>query len=155
MNKIWKFIISLGIPLAIGAIASFATASWINSWYIMLEKPFFNPPNWIFWPVWTLLYIFIWVAFFRVWNKDFWRFPKSTKIIYFLQLFLNFLWSFSFFYFENPLLWLINIVGLLIIIILNIVYFYKTDTIAWILLVPYLLWVSFATILNFSIFILN
>lgn len=155
MNNIIKCIISILIPVILWAIAWFATSSSINDWYILLEKPFFNPPNWIFGPVWSILYILIWISFFLVWKKDFWKFPQKAKIIYFLQLFFNFTWSFSFFYFENPVLGWINIVILLWLIVANISLFYKINKTAWILLIPYLLWVSFATILNISIILLN
>lgn len=155
MKNIFKFIFSLFIPLFIGFTSSFFTMNSINSWYINLEKPFFNPPNWIFWPVWTILYIMIWLSFYLVWKKWFWKQKNRLILIYSIQLFLNFLWSFSFFYFKSPLLWLINIILLLIFIILNIIEFYKSNKISWYLLIPYLLWVMFATILNFSIFILN
>lgn len=155
MNNITKFIISIWTPVIIWAIAWFATSSSIDNWYILLEKPFFNPPNWIFWPVWTILYVLIWVSFFLIWKKDFWKNKKLVWIIYALQLLLNFLWSFSFFYFQNPLLWGINIILLLILIVVNIFIFYKIDKTAGLLLIPYLLWVWFATLLNFSIILLN
>lgn len=150
-----KLIISIIIPLLIGFISSYFTFGSIETWYLWLEKPSFNPPNWIFGPVWTILYIMIWFSFYIVWKKWFWENKKVTKYIYFIQLILNFLWSFSFFYLENPLLWLINIILLWIFIILNIYYFFKVNKYAWIILIPYLLWVSFASILNLYLFILN
>ena len=155
MNKYFKIIISLLLPLSIWFISSYFTMSSVESWYIDLVKPFFNPPNWIFWPVWTILYILIWISFYLVWEKWFWKDPFKVKVIYFLQLFLNFLWSFSFFYLENPLLWLVNIFILCFFIIYNINLFYKVDKKAWLILIPYLLWVSFASILNLSLYILN
>lgn len=150
-----KMFLSIILPLTIGFIGSYFTLDAINNWYITLNKPFFNPPNWIFWPVWTLLYILIWISFYLVWSKWFWRNKNRVKIVYFLQLFLNFTWSFSFFYLENPLLWLINIALLWLVIIYNIVLFYKIDKISWYLLIPYLLWVSFASALNLFIYLLN
>lgn len=155
MKNIYKLIISVLIPVIIWASAWFLTSDSINNWYVFLEKPFFNPPNWIFWPVWTILYIMIWFSFFLVWKKWFWKNTKKIIWVYFLQLFFNFTWSFSFFYFQNPLLWLINIILLLFLIIYNIYLFYSIDKKSAYLLVPYLLWVSFATILNLSILILN
>ena len=155
MKKYTKILISIWLPVLIGSISSYFTLNSIESWYMTLNKPFFNPPNWIFWPVWTLLYVLIWISFYLVWNKWFWRNKNKLKTVYFLQLFLNFLWSFSFFYLENPLLWLINIIFLWIFILYDIFLFYKIDKKSWILLIPYLLWVSFASILNLYIYLLN
>jgi len=155
MKKYTKILISIWLPVLIGSISSYFTLNSIESWYMTLNKPFFNPPNWIFWPVWTLLYVLIWISFYLVWNKWFWRNKNKLKTVYFLQLFLNFLWSFSFFYLENPLLWLIDIIFLWIFILYNIFLFYKIDKKSWILLIPYLLWVSFASILNLYIYLLN
>lgn len=155
MKKYQKLVISIWTSLLIWFISSYFTLSSIDSWYLALNKPFFNPPNWIFWPVWTLLYIMIWISFYLVWKKWFWKKKDKLKFIYFLQLFLNFTWSISFFYLENPLLWFINILILWAIIIYNIILFNKVDKNAWLLLIPYLLWVTFASILNISIYILN
>lgn len=155
MKNIIRFIISVWIPLFIWFTASFFTVSGIDSWYVNLVKPFFNPPNWIFWPVWTILYIMIWISFYLVWKVGFWNKKTRLLVIYFMQLALNFAWSFSFFYFGNPLLGLINIIILLIFIWLNIKVFYDVKKCAWYLLIPYILWVMFATVLNFSIYILN
>lgn len=155
MNKYLKVIISILLPLIVWFLSSYFTINSIDSWYIALNKPTFNPPNWIFWPVWTTLYIMIWISFYFVWNKWFWKEPNKLKIIYFLQLFFNFTWSISFFYLENPFFWLINIIILWFLIIYNIILFYKVDKKAWYLLIPYLLWVTFASFLNFSIYILN
>ncbi len=155
MNKYTKILFSIWLPILVWFISSYFTLNSIENWYMDLNKPFFNPPNWIFWPVWTLLYIMIWISFYIVWNKWFWVNKNRVKIVYFIQLFLNFLWSFSFFYLENPLLWLINIIILWLVIIYNIILFHKVDKKAWFLLIPYLLWVSFATMLNLAIYLLN
>lgn len=155
MKNIIKIIIAVWIPLLLWFIASQFTILYIESWYVYVAKPFFNPPSWIFWPVWTILYIMIGISFYLVWKDDFWKKKTRLLIIYFLQLALNFAWSFSFFYFWNPLLGLINIIILLVFIWLNIKVFYDVKKSAGYLLIPYLLWVMFATVLNFSIFILN
>lgn len=155
MNKFIKIIISILLPLLIWAVSSYFTFTAIDSWYMTLNKPSFNPPNWIFWPVWTTLYILIWISFFLVWDKWFWKQEIKLKIVSFLQLFLNFMWSFSFFYLESPLFWLINIWGLWLVIIYNIILFYRVDKKSGLLLIPYLFWVSFASLLNFYIMILN
>lgn len=155
MNKYTKMLFSIWLPLLVWFISSYFTLNSIENWYMDLNKPFFNPPNWIFWPVWTMLYIMIWISFYIIWNKWFWVNKNRVKIVYFIQLFLNFLWSFSFFYLENPLLWLINIIILWLVIIYNIILFHKVDKKAGFLLIPYLLWVSFATMLNLFIYLLN
>lgn len=155
MNKYFKLILAIWLPLLIGFVSSYFTFTSIDSWYLTLNKPSFNPPNWIFWPVWTTLYILIWISFYIVWNKWFWKEELKLKIVYFLQLFLNFTWSLTFFYLENPLLWFINIIILWLLIIYNIILFYKVDKKAWLIFIPYLLWVSFASILNLSLYILN
>lgn len=155
MNKYIKLIISIWVPLLIWFTSSYFTFTSINDWYLNLNKPSFNPPNWIFWPVWTSLYILIWISFYLVWINNFWKEKLKVKIIYFLQLFFNFTWSIAFFYLHSPLLWLVNIAILWILILLNIIYFYRVKKLAWYLMIPYILWVSFASLLNFYIFILN
>lgn len=153
--EIIKIIVSVWLPLLVWFAWSFFTINSVNTWYETLERPFFSPPNWVFWPVWTILYILIWLSFYIVWKNNFWKQKTKVKIIYFLQLFFNFTWSIAFFYLQSPFLWLINILILWILILLNIVFFYKVKKIAWYLLIPYFLWVSFASVLNYSIFILN
>ena len=154
--KLLPFTISLLVTLSIGAIAGVFTAPQIASWYLYLKKPSFNPPNWIFGPVWTILYILIGIAAYLVWQQrsnaiNF----INAKRIYFLQLFFNFSWSLVFFGLHQVVGALIIIVLLFICIIINIRAFSKiSKTAAW-LLAPYLLWVSFATALNCSIYILN
>jgi tryptophan-rich sensory protein len=119
-----------------------------------LNKPFFNPPNWIFAPVWTILYFFIWYSFYKIWtsNKSS---IKNESLIYYVHLLVNWLWSFIFFWLKNPWYALIDIIILWILIIIMIKMFYKTSKISSYLLCPYLAWVSFALILNMSIFLLN
>ena len=155
MNKYLKIILSISLPLLIGFVSSYFTVNSIDSWYITLEKPFFSPPNWLFWPVWTTLYILIWLSFYFVWNKRFWKEKFKLIFVYFLQLFLNFTWSFTFFYLENPLLWFINIITLWFLIIYNIILFYKVYKNSGLILIPYLLWVSFASLLNLALYLLN
>lgn len=135
-------------------IGSWATFSEIPTWYATLQKPVFNPPNWIFGPVWTILYILMAISFYLVWTKK----KKQTKkgIKYFLvQLGLNSSWSIAFFGLHNSLLALGVIALLWIFIFLTIVEFKKVDTLAASLLVPYILWVSFASVLNAAIVVLN
>jgi len=150
-----RLLYSLLITIGVGAIAGIATASNINAWYAQLTKPSFNPPNSIFGPVWTVLYILMGIALFLVWKQPASE-KKSTALgIFFVQLFLNFCWSFIFFYFHQIGFALIDISLLWIFIIITIFQFSKFSRLASWLLVPYICWVSFATILNAAIFHLN
>ena len=154
--KFLPFFLSLIIPLSIGGVASFFTIPQIKSWYIYLHKPVFNPPNWLFGPVWTILYIMIGISAYLIWTGDSTRihFIKA-RTIYIIQLVLNFSWSIVFFGMHQILMALIVIVLLWASIVININAFSKINKIAAWLLVPYLLWVSFAGLLNFSIYVLN
>ena len=154
--KFVPFLISLLITLSIGGIAGFFTTSQIKVWYVYLNKPSFNPPNWLFGPVWTVLYIMIAIAAYLVWQRrDQSEAFKKARIIYFIQLLLNFSWSIVFFGLHQVLDALVVIALLFVSIIININAFSKFSKIAAWLLVPYLLWVSFASILNLSIWMLN
>ena len=155
MKNTFKLIISVLIPLIIGFLGSFFTASSVDSWYTTINKPSFNPPGWIFAPVWTTLYILIGLSFYLVWKKIFGEERKKVIIVYSMQLLLNLLWSVLFFGLRSPLLGLIDIIILIAFIIANTIIFYKISKTAGYLLIPYLLWVSFASVLNFSIFLLN
>lgn len=155
-TKILKLVISIAIPLSVGAIAGIFTVSSVSTWYSTLNKPSFNPPNWIFAPVWNLLYILMGVALFIVWEKGKENeYFKKAIWIFGIQLFLNFLWSFIFFYFHRPDLAFAEVILLWVLILLNIFYFSKISKLAAWLLAPYIFWVSFAAFLNFSIWKLN
>lgn len=147
---------SLAITLAIGFVASLSTRPQIAGWYSRLNKPSFNPPNWLFAPVWTTLYIMIAIAAYLVWKeRDKSGLYSTTVTIYIIQLALNFSWSIIFFDFHGILPALVIILMLWLSIIANIRWFNKfSHTAAW-LLAPYLLWVSFASLLNLSIYLLN
>jgi benzodiazapine receptor len=150
------FSISLVITLAIGFVASIFTRPEIAGWYAGLQKPSFNPPAWLFAPVWTGLYILIAIAAYLVWKR---RNPLNVYYtaagIYFIQLLLNFSWSIVFFGIHQIFDALIVIALLWLSIICNMIWFNKfSKTAAWILL-PYLLWVSFAGLLNLNIYLLN
>ena len=155
MKNIFKLIISILIPLVIGFLGSFFTAGSVDSWYTTINKPSFNPPDWIFAPVWTILFILIGLSFYLVWRKNFGEDRKKVFTVYSLQLLFNLLWSVFFFGLKSPLLGLIDIIILLSFIIFNTIIFFKVSKTAGILFLPYLIWVSFASILNFSIFLLN
>ena len=149
-----RLIISIGICLAVGAIAGVFTSQSIPTWYASLAKPGFNPPNWLFGPVWTLLYILMGVSLYLVWQQA--RSMASLAIIVFIaQLALNFAWSFIFFKLQSPVGALVDIISLWLFIVVAIILFYPLSKTASWLLVPYLAWVSFATALNAAIVRLN
>ncbi|MFC1801473.1 TspO/MBR family protein [Nanoarchaeota archaeon] len=157
-NKItwWKLIISVVIPLLAGFIGSFFTTSSVSTWYQTIVKPSFNPPGWIFGPVWTVLFILMGVALYLVWNQG-WKKKKVKIAIYFFsaQMVLNVVWSFLFFYMQKPLYSFIEIIFLWVAILGTIITFYKVDKKNLYLLAPYILWVTFAAVLNFTIYYLN
>jgi len=157
MNRYLKILIFVATCLGVGFVSGFATQAGVDTWFPTLEKPFFNPPNWIFAPVWSLLYALMGVAAGRVWDRiDFERDKVKTALIFFwIQLALNALWSFLFFYFHNPLLALVEIVLLWLMIYETYAKFKGIDKVAGLLFIPYLVWVSFATILNASLWWLN
>jgi tryptophan-rich sensory protein len=140
----------------VGSIGAIFTSPQITAWYANVAKPSFNPPNWIFGPVWTLLFSLMGIAFYLIirngWSS---RNVKIAVAIFAFQFALNVLWSFLFFGLENPFLAFIEIIFLWLLILATILAFYKVDKIAAYLLVPYILWVSFAAFLNYSIWILN
>lgn len=156
MKTAYKLVIAIAIPLAIGSLAGFFTASSVNGWYTTLVKPSFNPPNWLFAPVWTSLYIMMGIAFFLIWKSNANDVVKRTAVtLYIIQLALNFCWSFIFFYAEQPGWALVDIILMWIFIFLTIRWFGKISSVSAWLLVPYICWVSFATVLNYAIWTLN
>ncbi|RLJ72830.1 TspO/MBR family protein [Pedobacter alluvionis] len=150
------FVINIAITLGIGALGAWATLQSVKTWYPTLKKPSFNPPDWLFRPVWTTLYVLIGIAAYLVWIKrdKIVHFPR-TVAIYLIQLILNLGWSFIFFYLHEVGFALAEIILLLIFIIINAVMFYKINKWAGLIFIPYFIWVSFATILTYNIFILN
>ena len=154
--QFFPFSISLVITLVIAAVASLVTVPQVQSWYPGLNKPSFNPPNQLFGPVWSVLYVMIATAAYLVWKRrDASALYRTTRWVYFLQLLFNFMWSIVFFGLHQILPALVVIVLLWVSIVATIYYFSKfSKTAAW-LLVPYLLWVTFASALNFSIYLLN
>ncbi len=151
-----KLIISVVVCLGAGFVGSFFTAPAIDGWYVNLVKPPFTPPNQIFAPVWTTLYILMAVSVFIIWRKGWgYKHVRSGLSLFVLQLFLNVLWSVLFFGLKSPLYALFEIIGLWVIILLTIIQFKKLSITAAALLVPYILWVSFAGVLNYSIWALN
>ena len=140
----------------VGYLSSFATRSSVNTWYKYLNKPLFNPPDWIFMPVWIILYFLMGISFGIFFSYSFEKDTKRLGIIAFvLQLFFNGMWSLVFFGLKNILLGLAVILILIVSIIFCIREFRKVNIFASYLMLPYLFWVCFASILNISIFIMN
>ncbi len=154
IKSIKKFVFSIIICQLAGIIGSIFTVSSISDWYTYLNKPFFNPPSWIFGPVWTVLYILMGIAFYLIWTSD--RRKSITPLVIFgVQLIFNAFWSILFFGFRNPFYAFIDIILLWLFIVLSIYLFVKINKKAAYLLVPYITWVSFAAYLNYSIWQLN
>ena len=156
MSNMLKLAICLAITLVTGFAGSIFTTPEISGWYTSIRKPLWNPPNAIFGPVWTILYIFMGISLFLIWKS---RHPSGQKNIAYLlfavQLLLNFLWSFIFFRLHRVDWALLEILLLWITILGTIIAFSRiSKTAAW-LLVPYISWVSFASLLNYHIWILN
>ncbi|MBK8845934.1 MAG: tryptophan-rich sensory protein [Bacteroidetes bacterium] len=150
-----KLIVSIVLPLGLGSIAGIFTAQSVPAWYATLNRPSFNPPSWIFGPVWTTLYILMGVSLFLIWKQEMSKERNLALFVFVLQLLLNFGWSFIFFYFNLIGFAFIEIILLWFSIILMLVLFYKITPIASYINVPYLLWVTFASVLNGSYYFLN
>lgn len=155
MKKAIQLIASILLCLSIGALSGIATASGVKTWYIDIIKPVFNPPNYIFAPVWTVLYFLMGVSFYLILQG-----PKSVEkskaiCLFFLQLTLNFAWSFLFFKYHLIGIACIEIILIWLAVLAMILQFYKVNSWAAKLQIPYLLWLSFATVLNASIWWLN
>lgn len=151
-----KLVVSILLCQMAGVIGGFFTASSVNTWYATLTKPSFNPPNWLFSPVWITLYVLMGVALFLVWRKGLQA--EGVKIAIYLfgvQLTLNILWSILFFGLKMPLVAFIEIVILWDFILITLLKLRKISRLAGYLFVPYLLWVSFAAVLNFFLWYLN
>ncbi|WP_288351013.1 TspO/MBR family protein [uncultured Thalassospira sp.] len=154
-TRVFALIAFMVLCLIISAAGGAVTATSVNDWYAGLQKPAFNPPNWLFGPMWTIIYFLIAFSGWRVWLKAGIANAKGPFIVYGLQLTLNLAWSFLFFGARSPFWGLVDIVILLALIIANCAMFLKIDRLAGILLIPYVLWVGFATLLNGAIWHLN
>lgn len=150
-----KLAVSIIICQLAGVIGSIFTAPNIPSWYATLAKPVFNPPNWIFAPVWISLYVLMAISFYLIWIRN--DIPNFGFLmsLFVLQLVLNAFWTIIFFGLKSPFFAFIEIVVLWILILLCIISFHKISKTASVLLVPYLLWVTFAAVLNFELWRLN
>ncbi|OOG70490.1 TspO/MBR family protein [Algoriphagus sp. A40] len=154
MPNYLKLIVSLALPQVAGGLGAFFTITAIQSWYSTLNKPSWNPPNWLFGPTWTLLYILMGIACYLIWKSDYPQ-KKALLKLYFIQLILNALWSPAFFGMQSPIFGLLVIGPLWVAIVFCIIQFKKFSPLASGLMVPYLLWVTFATALNTAILVLN
>lgn len=154
MKKIYKLIISLLIPQLAGGLGSIFTSSSVGGWYQTLAKSPLNPPGWVFGPVWTTLFLLMGYALYLVWTSEGEK-RKQAFRIFAIQMILNVLWSVLFFGMRSPGLALLEIGILWVAILLNILAFSKVSKVSGYLLWPYLLWVSFASYLNYSIWSLN
>ncbi|RYZ29900.1 MAG: tryptophan-rich sensory protein [Chitinophagaceae bacterium] len=156
MKNWMKLVISIALPVAIGGVAGLFTRPEIDKWYQTIEKPDWQPPSWVFGPVWTVLYILMGIAFYLVWSS---KSPVQKKrpavILWVIQLIFNFFWSFIFFR-QHQLDWALGeIIVLWLFILLTIFAFARINKLSAWLLVPYISWVSFASILTYTIYQLN
>ena len=151
-NKYLSLFLLFLITFMASAIGGFTTASFKEPWYSEIILPSFNPPSWVFGPVWTILYIMMSLAIWKIWIKTF---NQKILKIYFVHLFFNSTWSIIFFGFHQIGLALVNLFIILIFIILLMQRYLIRDKISYYLMIPYFLWSTYALILNSSIFILN
>jgi len=151
MNKFIKLIVSILLCQLAGFIGAVFTTPAIPAWYTSLNKPNFSPPNWLFGPVWILLYTLMGISFYFIWQKK----AKREMIIFLIHLAINSLWSIIFFGLKNLSLSFLVIIFLWSMIVLLIIKFSKIKKLASYLLIPYFLWISFASFLNLSIWLLN
>lgn len=153
ITNLISLVLFIIVILTIGYFVGMITSINIPSLFIYLESPFFAPPNWVFAPVWTILYIMIAISGWLIFQQH--QLKEKAFIVYVIQLGLNFLWSFIFFCWHNIDLALLEMSILWVFVAWNIIIFRQINNLAGYLLVPYLLWISFAWILNFSYAVLN
>jgi tryptophan-rich sensory protein len=154
--SIVKLIVAILICQLAGFIGSIFTTPSIPTWYAGLQKPTFSPPNWLFFPVWTILFILMGISLYLVWNKLAKnKEAKKSLVVFGVQLTLNILWSILFFGLKSPLYAFVEIIALWLAIAFTVFKFYRISKNAGLLLIPYILWVTFAAFLNFNIWILN
>ncbi|MBU2579827.1 tryptophan-rich sensory protein [Patescibacteria group bacterium] len=151
-----RLIISLALPQLAGIVGSLFTTSAIPTWYATLQRPSFSPPNWIFGPAWITLYILMGISVYLIWQKvEKNKTARGAIRLFWIHLFFNAIWSIIFFGLQNPGLAFVNIIIIWLLIIALMIKFWKINRWATYLLIPYLLWVSFASLLNYFIWYLN
>ncbi len=152
----FRLIASIIICQMAGVIGSFFTFPSIPTWYASINKPAFVPPSWVFAPVWTTLFLLMGVSLYLIWDRGLaGRENKIAVGIFGVQLFLNILWSALFFGLQSPLAAFVDIIPLWLAIVVSTVLFYRISRWAGVIMVPYILWVSFAAFLNYSVWVLN
>ena len=152
-NKFLSFILFGLITFSASVIGGLVTVGFKEPWYSLINKPTFNPPSWVFAPVWTTLYLMMTIAIWIFWhsrNRD-----MNTIYIYFIHIVFNATWSIVFFGLHQILLALIVLIGLILIIIILMLRFKRVNIVSYYLMIPYLLWCCYALVLNFNIFLLN
>ena len=152
-NKFLTFILFLTITFTASLIGGLATITFKEPWYSLLNKPIFNPPDWVFGPVWTILYLMMTFSIWIFWHTK--KRDMNTVYIYFIHLIFNTTWSVVFFVFHNMLLALLTLLILIGLIILLIVRFKRVNMLSYYLMIPYLLWCFFALTLNLTLILLN
>ena len=152
-NKFISFTIFLLITYSASFIGGISTISSKEPWYSNLNKSFLTPPDWVFAPIWTTLYLFMTIAIWLAWNKN--RKNLNIVLIYFIHLLFNTTWSITFFGLQNIFLALVNLIILIFLIVLLIIKYKDRSRTSAYLMTPYLLWCCFALILNINILILN
>jgi translocator protein len=156
LSSTWKFIIAVFICEAVGIVSGLLTQNEMTTWFSSLNKPSWNPPAYLFGPVWTTLYFLMGISLWLVWKSNA---PETQKLraelTFALQLFLNFIWSILFFNIHSPALAFVDIVLMIVAILMTIGRFARISRLAAWLLVPYLMWVCFATVLNYRIWAMN
>lgn len=154
--EIPKLGVAIIIPLVVGFTSSFATLGSLSTFFDVLNKPAWTPPAWVFGPIWTTLYILMGIALFLVWREGFERRDVKIAILVFaIQLILNFFWTIIFFGFGSLIGGLIEIIFLWLAILINIILFYRISKAAGLLLVPYIIWVTIASYLTYTVYLLN
>ena len=150
-----KLMISIVLCVSLGSVGGLVTVNEIPTWYASLNKPSFNPPNWLFGPVWTTLYLLMGISAYLIWKQPVSKERNKALQFFILQFILNFCWSFIFFGLHATGWAFIEMIALWILILLTILHFSRHSKLAAWLLVPYISWVSFALLLNAAIWRLN
>jgi tryptophan-rich sensory protein len=152
-NKFLSFILFGLITYSASVIGGLVTVGFKEPWYSLINKPTFNPPSWVFAPVWTTLYLMMTIAIWLFWHSR--NREMNTIYVYFIHIVFNATWSIVFFGLHQILLALIVLIGLILIIIILMLRFKRVNIVSYYLMIPYLLWCCYALVLNFNIFLLN
>ena len=152
-NKFISFLLFAIVTYSASFIGSIATISYKEPWYSNLNKSFLTPPDWVFAPVWTTLYLFMTIAIWAAWHKNYKNI--NLVLIYFIHLCFNTTWSIVFFVFHNILLALVNLIVLILFIVILIIKFKEVSRLSYYLMIPYLLWCCYALVLNSTLWYLN